>query len=116
MFTTNSLIELLKSTPEQVTFKDTMSTIDQEYDFTETKFVNGSQINEAGTNNGSCKIFAFAMLHELSQKETLSLFGDYYRKDVLENPLANDHQNIRQFIEHGWNSVKFESIALTPKN
>jgi hypothetical protein len=116
MFTTDSLIEQLKTTPEQVSFAATMSTIEQEYQFTEAKFVNGSQINEAGTNNGSCKIFAFAMLHELNEKETLSLFGDYYRKDVLENPLGEDHQNIRQFIEHGWRSVTFESIALTPKN
>ncbi|MCZ2722836.1 HopJ type III effector protein [Marinomonas sp. 15G1-11] len=115
MLTTDSLIELLKSNPEQVSFNQSISTIDKEYDFVETKFVNGSQINEAGKNNGSCKILAFAMLNQLSQQETLHLFGDYYRKDVLEHPLEQDHQNIRQFIEGGWDAVQFEAIALTPK-
>jgi hypothetical protein len=28
--------------------------------------------------------------------------------DVLENPNAYDHQNIRQFMEHGWGGVEFE--------
>ncbi|MFT2109641.1 HopJ type III effector protein [Marinomonas sp. 2405UD68-3] len=116
MLTTHSLIELLRATPEQVEFTQTISTIEQEYTFAPAKFVNGSQVNEAGENNGSCKIFAFAMLNELSQQETLHLFGDYYRKDVLEHPLAEDHQNIRQFIKCGWESVKFDTIALTPKS
>ncbi len=116
MHTTDSLINLLKTAPHQVEFTQTMSTIEQEYTFTPARFINGAQVNEAGENNGSCKIFAFAMLNELTQQETLYLFGEYYRKDVLEHPLAQDHQNIRQFIDCGWESVKFESIVLTPKS
>ncbi|GAK84871.1 type III effector HopPmaJ [Vibrio ponticus] len=40
------------------------------------------------------------------------MFGDFYRKDVLGNPDGDDHQNIRNFIAHGWNGIKFEGQAL----
>ncbi|MGH8558319.1 MAG: HopJ type III effector protein [Methylococcales bacterium] len=39
--------------------------------------------NDAGTNEGSCKIFFFALLHGLEKDKTLKLFGDYYRIDIL---------------------------------
>lgn len=107
-----SLLEKIKSSPNTVTFDDAMATIDTNYTFTPTQFSNGKTINEAGSNNGSCKIFAFSKLHNLTPEQTLALFGDYYRIDVLQNPEANDHGNIRNFIQSGWNGIRFEADAL----
>ena len=115
MQNSETLIALLRNDPTKVTFQQTLQVIDKEFDFQPTRFCNGAQLNEADQNNGSCKILAFAMLHELSFQETLYLFGEYYRIDVLENPLGNDHQNIRQFIDQGWNGVQFSTPPLTPK-
>lgn len=114
MLDTQQLIQKLRATPAEVQFKEVMQTIDTEYSFTATRFTNGTQINSANENNGSCKILAFAKLHELSAPETLYLFGDYYRIDVLENPNAQDHQNIRQFMQHGWDGVQFDHAPLAP--
>lgn len=97
---------------ELVNFADTIAVITENYIYTPTAFRNGNVENAAGQNEGSCKIFAFAKLNQLNESETLSLFGDYYRVDVLQNPDANDHQNIRQFIQNGWTGVLFESEAL----
>ncbi|KJZ14284.1 type III effector [Marinomonas sp. S3726] len=115
MLHSSELIEKVKSTPEEIDFTDTMATIDNEYQFQAASFQNGEQKNEAGQNNGSCKIFTFAKLHSLDATDTLQLFGDFYRVDVLQNPEGEDHQNIRQFMIHGWDGVNFESISLTPK-
>jgi len=72
-------------------------------------------INEAGNNEGSCKIFAFGQLARLSEAETLTCFGQYYRDDVLNNPHSNDHANIRMFIKYGWQGINFDSEALIKK-
>ena len=74
-------------------FPETIAHIDENYHFTPTTFKNGNQINNAGENNGSCKIFAFALLQQFTKEETLSLFGDFYQ-DVLNSPEATDHRNI----------------------
>lgn len=108
----NDYLNKLKTTPESITFEDTMSTIDGNYDFTPGAFTNGSIKNNANENNGSCKIFFFTKQQQLSEELTLHCFGDYYRKDVLQNPDADDHQNIRNFMATGWSAVSFESIVL----
>lgn len=108
-------LQKLNDTPEQISFNDTLALIDALYDFTPTTFSNGSARNEAGQNNGSCKLFSFAKIQGLSQQQTLACFGDYYRKDVLGNPDDSDHQNIRNFMRTGWAGINFESEALTPK-
>ncbi|MDD5228102.1 MAG: HopJ type III effector protein [Methylococcales bacterium] len=99
-------------TNSPISFAETMTVISENYVYQPTAFRNGSVENAAGQNEGSCKIFAFAKLHQLTEAQTLSLFGDYYRVDVLLNPNATDHQNIRQFIQHGWAGIVFESDAL----
>lgn len=102
-----------------VDFQDTMAVIAAHYDYQPTEFSNGIDqplINQAGQNEGSCKIFAFAKLHGLDQAQTLALFGDYYRKDVLENQAGTDHQNIRNFMRDGWAGVTFKSKALIAKH
>ncbi len=104
---------------EPISFDETMSVIAKNYHYQPTRFSNGEApdllINEAGTNEGSCKIFSFAKLHHLSQIQTLNLFGDFYRKDVLLNPDADNHQNIRHFIRHGWDGIRFTGNALIEK-
>ncbi|KMT65155.1 HopJ type III effector protein [Catenovulum maritimum] len=109
----NTLIQKVKTSPNAVEFSEVIETIDSSYEFTPTEFANGDLVNQAGQNNGSCKIFAFAKLNQLSDSETLALFGHYYRQDVLENPEADDHQNIRNFIKNGWSGISFTSDALT---
>ena len=113
--TPNELLERLDKEAESVAFSDVITTIDEHYNFTPTAFKNGDTANEANQNNGSCKIFAFAKLQGIKEEKTLQLFGDYYRVDVLQNPEATDHQNIRQFIVHGWSGVIFEGEALSSK-
>ncbi|PTT78484.1 MULTISPECIES: HopJ type III effector protein [unclassified Chryseobacterium] len=109
------LFEQLEKSPQEIQFKDVISFIDEHYDFTPTKFTNGNTVNEANQNNGSCKIFSFAKLNDLSKEETLNLFGEFYREDVLKNPEGTDHQNIRNFIESGWEGISFEGNALSRK-
>lgn len=106
----------VRRTPEAVEFAETIVAIDSACTFRPCAFVNGTLVNEAGQNNGSCKIFSFAQLHGLSEPETLALFGHYYRDDVLNNVNGTDHQNIRNFMKTGWGGIKFSGQALTMKN
>lgn len=112
--TVDQLLKILNTTPESMEFTDVMSAIDSRYNFTETRFTNGDTANDAGQNNGSCKILAFARLHALSKQDTLHCFGQYYFSDVLKNPDGTDHQNIRQFMIHGWDGVEFSKEPLSP--
>ncbi|EKO3559758.1 HopJ type III effector protein [Vibrio fluvialis] len=111
----SALLTQLTERPENVVFAEVIATIDAHYYFTPTAFDNGETRNEANQNNGSCKIFAFAQLNQLSPEATLACFGDFYRQDVLQHPENDDHQNIRNFIRFGWDGVKFEGVALTAK-
>lgn len=110
-----SFLEKLKQTPNAITFLETIAVIEENYDFTPTTFDNGTQHNAAGENSGSCKLFAFAQLLNLSQEETLACFGAFYFEDVLENPEGINHQNIRNFMKTGWNGIQFEREALVLK-
>jgi hypothetical protein len=111
----NEFISLIKTQADAVSFDQAMAVIDANYDFTPTAFVNGDCENEAGQNNGSCKILAFGQLNGLSAEQTLACFGSYYREDVLGNPQGDDHQNIRNFMKKGWDGVKFSAPALQPR-
>ena len=113
--TTISFLEQLQENPKSITFQDTINVIEENYDFEPTAFKNGNQQNNAGENNGSCKIFSFAKLQNLSKEETLACFGSYYFEDVLNNPNGNDHQNIRNFMQFGWDGIHFEGEALVEK-
>jgi len=109
------ILEQLKTSPETIDFKEVIAFIDGNYNFTPTRFTNGNTINEAGENNGSCKLFSFAKLNDLSKEETLALFGNFYRTDVLQNPEGTDHQNIRNFQQFGWDGISFDGDALKQK-
>lgn len=108
-------LALLKNQPEQLQFSDLMTLIETYYNFTPTSFKNGTLKNAIGQNSGSCKLFSFAKLHNLSPEETLQCFGAYYRLDVIKNPEGTDHQNIRNFISTGWDGIVFSSEALQAK-
>jgi len=112
-----SFIEKIKSNTA-VSFDETIAVITENYHYQPTEFSNGlgeqSLVNQAGTNEGSCKIFSFAQINRLDQPQTLSLFGDYYR-DVLNDPHGTGHQNIRNFMQYGWDGIHFKGAALTAK-
>lgn len=111
----DAFLKKLQDAPESVGFDETMSAIDAAYEFTPVAFVNGNVRNEAGQNNGSCKLLAFASLHGLSERQTLACFGAHYREDVLKHPDGDGHQNIRNFMKTGWAGVHFERMPLQRK-
>ena len=104
---------------ERVSFSETMRAINEHYNYKPVKFTNGlgdnKIVNAPGTNEGSCKIFALGKLLNLSQADTLTLFGELYRKDVLENPDGTDHPNIRTFMKDGWKGITLYGKALKPR-
>lgn len=116
MSTIKTFLEKLKQAPEEISFTETIAIIEENYNFTPTAFKNGTQSNASGENSGSCKLFLFAKLQNLSKEETLACFGSYYFEDVLKNPEGLDHQNIRNFMKFGWNGIQFENKSLTPKS
>lgn len=111
--TEQELLKQLAFNPKEVEFNEVISVIDENYNYQATTFRNGATTNEAGSNESSCKIFAFAQLNKLDSAATLACFGHYYREDVLQHPDADDHANIRNFMISGWDGVHFESAALT---
>ena len=113
--TIQALHQQTQESPTTISLEQVMELINTLYDFKATGFTNGGVVNEAGTNEGSCKIFAFAQLNGFSEMETLALFGKYYHDDVLGNPSGDDHANIRNFILDGWLGIQFDTEPLTLK-
>ena len=111
-----SFLQKLKQTPKAISFAETIAVIEKNYTFIPTAFKNGSQHNAEGENSGSCKIFAFAQLQNLSKEETLTCFGAYYFDEVLGNSEGTNHQNIRNFMKTGWDGIQFEGEALILKS
>ncbi|MEO9894192.1 HopJ type III effector protein [Aurantibacter sp.] len=109
-----SFKQKLKESPKNIEFSETIEVIENNYNFTPTAFVNGAVNNDSGQNSGSCKLFAFAQLEGLSKSETLACFGQYY-SDVLNTPDGADHQNIRNFMNTGFEGLRFEGFALKKK-
>lgn len=114
--TLESFIKKLKNTPSQIMFSETISTIEALYNFNPSAFTNGNLQNSKTENLGSCKVLAFGMKQQFTKEETLACFGQYYFKDVLEYPNGTDHQNIRNFMNTGFEGISFEDEVLTKKN
>jgi hypothetical protein len=116
---TTELLNLIQTTPAEVQFDQVIAVIDNDYNYIATQFYNGlgdkEIVNAAGTNEGSCKIFAFADMNDLNESQTLSCFGKYYRQDVLLNLGGNDHANIRNFMKFGWEGLHFDNPPLSLK-
>jgi len=107
-------ILLKKLKDNALSFKEVIEFIETYYNHQPTAFKNGASHNEATQNQGSAKVFAFAQLNKLDKTDTLYLFAEHYQS-VLKTPDGTDHQNIRQFIIHGWPGIGFEGQALLAK-
>ncbi|MGB5278366.1 MAG: HopJ type III effector protein [Gammaproteobacteria bacterium] len=112
----DQLLRSLRENPSEIEYDAVLALIDELYEFTPVKFINGDLVNEAGRNLGSCKILAFAKLVRLSEEQTLNCFGAFYRNDVLKHPNNLDHPNIRSFMKAGWQGVRFDGVALKMKD
>lgn len=115
-----TLTELLAGLQaERYDFEDVQAYILAHYDYTPTAFTNGlgdsCVRNAAGQNEGSCRLFAMAHLEGLNEEDTLRCFGRHYRH-VLADPAGQDHANIRQFMQHGWDGIRFDAVALAARS
>lgn len=98
---------------KSILFNEVMDYIDEKYLFTPVEFTNGKKHNSETQNQGSAKVFCFAKLHALSKEETLLLFAEHYQS-VLSSPNGQDHENIRSFIQYGWDGISIRP-SLIPK-
>ncbi|OOG17155.1 HopJ type III effector protein [Sphingobacterium sp. CZ-UAM] len=105
---------LAKSKGSQLQFQEVLDHIAEQYTYTPASFQNGNLKNSATENQGSAKVLYFARLNNLSETDTLGLFAEHYQ-NVLDNPIGDGHQNIRQFMANGWDSVAFEGDVLASK-
>lgn len=102
----------VKEHPTEISFSETMEVIDANYNFTPTAFTNGALHNAAGQNSGSCKLFAFAKKQGFTKAETLACFGAYYFEEVLKDINGSGHQNIRNFMQTGFEGLSFDGEPL----
>lgn len=107
-----SLLNQLKQ--NELAFNQVIDFINAHYQHQPTAFRNGDAYNEDSQNQGSARVFAFAQLNNLSKEDTLCLFAEHYQA-VLANLDGTDHQNIRQFMQHGWQGIDFKGQALLSK-
>lgn len=100
----------LKENP-QIAFADILAYLAERYQYTPQAFHNGSKLNLASENQGSAKVLYFAQSQNWSKEDTLLLFAEHYQ-DVLNNPTGTSHENIRQFMQNGWEAVQFDGPVL----
>ncbi len=114
------LINKIKDSTQAIEFDEVINAINDNYIYTPRLFKNGKTddciTNQAQENEGSCKIFSFAQLHQLTEFQTLNCFGKYYRDEVLNYPDKTNHANIRTFMKYGWDHIQFDGDALTEKS
>ena len=112
------LCKKIREDSKELLFNDVIASIDEYYRYQPTKFSNGLGqdvvVNEAGSNQGSCKVFGFAQLNQLNEQETLRCFCEHYR-DVLNDPQGDGHANIRHFMRNGWDGIVFDQFPLREK-
>lgn len=99
---------------QNVPFIEIIQYIENNFQVNPTAFRNGEAYNSEAQNQGSAKVLYFAKLLNLSKEDTLLLFAEHYQS-VLADPEGENHQNIRQFMENGWEGVHFEGIVLEKK-
>lgn len=100
-------------------FEDVLDVINAAYTYTPTEYLSGAGgqwevVNPAGKNEGSCKVFYFAQMHDLTPQETVALFAQY-AAEVEATPQGTSHANIRAFQRTGWKGIQFKGTVLTPK-
>lgn len=107
-----------KLAQNNIQFAETLALVEKWYDVLGTAFTNGLDDqkveNAKGQNEGSMKVFALGRLNGFTPEQALACFGEHYR-DVQATPEGSDHQNIRQFMRHGWAGIQFESVPMQLK-
>ena len=106
-------IEAIKNN-SSINVETVIELIDSLYDYHSVDFTNGDVINKAGTNDITCKLFAFAKLNAFTQEQTLACFGHYYQ-DVLETPNSTEHQNNRNLMQNRRDGISISRTALNEK-
>ena len=111
---TQQYLKKLKS-GVQMKFSDFLDLIESEYTFNNIAFENNGHLNSNQENQGSAKVFCFALMHSLDEKDTIRCFGEHY-KSVIESPEdVISHLNIRNFMKMGWEGVSIDKNALSVK-
>ncbi len=87
-------------------FSEVITFIDSRKEHQPVAFKNGEITNEATQNQGSARVFLFAKEQNLDEEDTLRLFAEHYQA-VISDLNGDNHQNIRQFMKHGWAGVEF---------
>ena len=77
---------LAKLENKSLDFASVLAIIDSYYDYRPTEFVNGEVHNAAGENEGSAKVFGFALLNHLTQQDTLKLFAEHLSLIHISEP------------------------------
>lgn len=103
-------IEELKNRP----FSEIIIHIDEKFNHTPTAFINGALRNESDQNQGSAKVLFYAKIKQMSKEDTLKLFAEHYEA-VLNDANGTSHQNIRNFMNSGFDGLVFEGVVLTEK-
>lgn len=99
---------------QKLPFKEIIAYIDDNFEYTASSFKNGELINAENENQGSAKTLYFAKLNNLSVEDTLKLFAEHYQA-VLQDKEGSSHQNIRNFMQSGWEGVQFEKEVFQLK-
>lgn len=99
---------------QNLPFKGIIAYIDENFEYTASSFKNGTLMNAENENQGSAKTLYFAKLNNLSVEDTLKLFAEHYQA-VLYDKEGSSHQNIRNFMQNGWEGVVFEKEVLQLK-
>lgn len=105
---------LAKLDNKSIDFASVLATIDSHYHYRPIEFVNGEVYNAPGENEGSAKVFGFALLNHFTQQDTLKLFAEHY-DSVKADPKGTNHANIRNFRFYGWQGFLMQHNCLTPK-
>ena len=111
---TKEYLEQLRS-GVKMNFSDFTNLIDQEYEFLNVAFTNNDLVNSKEENQGSAKVFCFALMHSLSESDTLRCFGEHYQSVIDEPENHNSHLNIRRFVSNGWKGILINQSTLKPK-
>ena len=109
----NAFLQQLQT--DEHLFSSTLAFIESWYEFTPSAFTNGTVVNSAEQNQGSCKVFALAELLALTKEQALSCFGEHYR-DVLATPEVDNHHNLRRVLREGLGNIQFEQFPLVFKS
>ena len=90
-------INKIKTSGESLDFNETIVVIDANYNFTPTTFKNDDAINEAGKNSGSCKLFSFAQINQLTKQQTYVLNKLYKRLEEIPKSHPGDPKTKEKF-------------------